>query len=115
MKAWFHRIKIRLGLSNSRRFIYVPRPASHREFIEFWAPRYYDAREELSTDNIRESHTDDTLRELFFWKEGPQYFNDKLPSINANFASKRQASGLPQDISGANFLCIENTSRASRK
>jgi hypothetical protein len=97
--------RTRMDSEDTRRFIYTRTGASHRDFIEFWAPRYHDAHERLYTNNIRGPRTDSTLRDLFYWKEGPQFFNDKWPSMNANFISKRQqASGLPQDISGEDFL-----------
>jgi hypothetical protein len=92
---------------DSRRFIYVPRGAAHREFIEFWAPRYHDAHEKLYTSNICGPHTDAALRDLFYWKEGPQFFDDKWPSMNSNFVSKRQqASAFPHDVSAEDFLAV---------
>jgi hypothetical protein len=53
-----------------RQFIYQPVPAGHREFIEFWAPRYGFSNETDYTDNIRGPHTPESLRLMFRWKLG---------------------------------------------
>jgi hypothetical protein len=94
-----------MASQDDRRFVYTRTPASHQEFIEFWAMRYYDANEHLYTQNIRGPHTDNSLRDLFYWKEGPQYFEGKWQGMYDNFVSKRaQAAGLPPDISAKDFL-----------
>jgi hypothetical protein len=90
---------------DTRRFVYTRAPSSYQEFIEFWAPRYHDAKEHLYTKNIRGPHTDESLRELFLWKEGPQYFKGKWQSMYDNFVSRRaQAAALATDISAKDFL-----------
>jgi hypothetical protein len=94
-----------MDTEDSRRFIYVPQGVPLKEFIEFWAPRYHDAHENLYTSNIRRPHTNETLRDLFYWKEGPQFFKKKWPAINDNFVSRReQAEDLPSTISAQDFL-----------
>lgn len=94
-----------MDTEDNRRFVYIRQAATHREFVEFWAPRYYDAHEDRYTRNIRGPHTEETLRELFLWKEGDQFFASKLKSLNENFISKREkAAKLPPDISPKQFL-----------
>lgn len=102
-----------MDTEDDRRFIYVPQGVSHKEFIEFWAPRYYDAHESLYTTSILGPHTDQTLRDLFYWKEGAQFFKKKWPAMLENFVSRRtEAQALPPTISAEDFLA--NFSKGGR-
>jgi hypothetical protein len=91
-----------------RRFVYKRKGSSERDFIEFWAPRYYDPHEERYTENIRGPHTDASFRQLFLWKEGDKYLglsSEKWKALVANFVSKRGAAAqLPASISAKDFL-----------
>jgi hypothetical protein len=88
-----------------RRFIYTRQSAPHREFVVFWASRYYDPREDRYARNIRGPHTEETLRELFRWKIGDRFFKHKWRALSANFISKMErAAHLPPDISPEDFL-----------
>jgi hypothetical protein len=58
-----------MDTGQKRLIICTARPATLREFIEFWEPRYFDDQEKLYTANINGPHTTDTLTELFKWKD----------------------------------------------
>jgi len=88
------------------------KPAELREFVEFWASRFFgyvtEKEEGLYVNNINtpvSSHTDETLRELFFWKVGNPYFGSQRDSIRANSVEQKdRVKGFPSDISAKTFL-----------
>jgi hypothetical protein len=59
-----------------------------REFVEFWADRYYDPNEPLYTENISGPHTAEGLGKLFKWKIGRRDFGSKLPRLNKCFINR---------------------------
>lgn len=101
-----------MGTEKKRIVICTVRPATLREFIEFWEARYFDGDqrqyglEKLYTENIKGPHTIETLTELFKWKMGVFAFAKRIRSgLEQNFLSKiEKAKGLPPDISAIGFL-----------
>lgn len=88
-------------------FVLARRPASPREFIEFWAATYHDQNEGLYTQNINGPHTVESLLKLFHWKMGNVFFNtgQLRRSVNTNFVSRiESARELAPDIPAKEFL-----------
>lgn len=84
-------------------------PTSLREFVEFWALRYYDPNERLYTANINSlHHTVETLTGLFRWKVGARFFATTLErTVTPHFLSRiEEARALPPKISAPDFLNI---------
>jgi hypothetical protein len=77
----------------------TPDPASPREFVEFWAQRYYDSHEDLYTTNINRPPTEETLTALFKWKIGAWLFARALErTVKPRFLSRiEEARALPHD------------------
>jgi hypothetical protein len=87
----------------------TPDPASPREFVEFWALRYFDSHENLYTGNINcPHHTAETLTALFKWKIGARFFTRTLErTVTPNFLSRiEEARALSPEISAEDFLNI---------
>jgi hypothetical protein len=91
---------------SENRFIYQRQPASRREFIEFWAARYFDPNERLYTTNINRPRTAETLSELFKWKIGHRLFATMLKrTVEPHFLSRiADVRKLPPDVSAEDFL-----------
>jgi hypothetical protein len=78
----------------------TPDPASHRDYVEFWALRYFDANERLYTANINcTNHTFETMTALFKWKIGAWLFARTLErTVKPHFLSRiEEARELPPD------------------
>jgi hypothetical protein len=77
----------------------TPDPASPREFVEFWALRYYDSHEDLYTTNINQPPTEETLTKLFKWKIGAFRFASALErTVKPKFLERiEEARALPPD------------------
>jgi hypothetical protein len=85
----------------------TPDPASTREFVEFWALRYYDPHENLYAANINcPHHTEGTLTELFRWKIGAWLFARNFErTVQRHFLDRiDKARALHPDISAEDFL-----------
>ena len=79
----------------------TPDPASPREFVEFWALRYFDSHENLYTGNINcPHHTAETLTALFKWKIGAWLFARRLTQTVEPYFLRRieVARALPPDV-----------------
>jgi hypothetical protein len=77
-----------------------PRPATDREFVEFWAARYEVPYNQPYSESIRGPHSEATFRKLWLWKVGREgMFNYKWrDSLLPNFVSKLAiAASLPPD------------------
>src|ERR1039458_574029 len=77
----------------------TPDPASPREFVEFWAQRYYGSHEDLYTTNINRPPTDETLTALFKGKIGAWLFARTLErTVKPKFLERiEEARALPPD------------------
>lgn len=87
--------------------IYKPVKSSQHEFIKFWAKLYHDKQEHLYTDNIGRPPTPDRVYNLFIWKNGTPFSNNKCHSVNKNFIQRiNDLASLPKDTPPEEFLKI---------
>jgi hypothetical protein len=91
-------------MSNDRCFILddtsTARPATFREFVEFWAAKYDVPYDPPYVESICGPHTEETFRKLWLWKVGREgMFEYKWEtSLFPNFVSSlEKAAGLPPD------------------
>lgn len=74
-------------------------------FVEYWAGRYNDPREELYDEHIGKPLTPDGLRAMFIWKNGGNLSEAKWQSVENNYINRiKEVSSLPLDTAAPRFL-----------
>jgi hypothetical protein len=75
--------------------IYKPSHAAPTEFVEFWRRIYPDNKiEKLYSENIRRELTEQTILQLFQWKNGGPLSDGKKKSVHRNFIAPQQTGKL---------------------
>ena len=85
--------------------IYQPLQANQQQFVEFWSLRYENAQENLYENNIRQELTEQSICELYQWKNGTPLSARKRESVHRNFIQHRdELAQLQPDASANDFL-----------
>lgn len=67
---------------------YKPHSVEKEQFIEFWRRQYNDPNEHLYEDNIRQTLTEQTVLNLYRWKNGTPLSQRKTESLRRNFIER---------------------------
>lgn len=113
-----------MKISASHLLVCEPRrPATLREFVEFWGCRYFDPNDiKIYEKHIGGPHTAQSLHKLFRWKFG-HFHESKSDEVNRHFINRRnRAAALVKNLANrprrefaAEFLRTFGTGGAIRR
>jgi len=90
-----------------RLIIYKAVKADQKEFVEFWSSQYDYVKEFLYEKNIRQKMTEQSILNLYEWKNGRPLFAHQKTSVRENFIKHiDDLKTLQSDISANNFLIL---------